>query len=386
MEFLPIDYYILLQEGYENKPFAQDKSSHMFYSNLPLLAKKRSYLKQSTDIVKNVTYEDVMRALDRTEAEGLLLDTFAEEELRDHLTSKFGPIKDMFHINYRTQEILLKFARYSRDVATDEVQQFEQALANKRQPSEQELIEEASFEDLLLLANKDFELSDDAPATGKASDGKALTKKSKNVEEVVEDLRRKQRQQQGLDRQVNRSGFLVFEDRASKLKMMSTPLFLFGMKLHRQEGYMEFFDADFCNTVLVSSDELLADISLRDACAIINETLIKAGFDEPLLAVGKLKDLEFDLGKILVRKNFQVSLRFNSFADALKGFKCLTQGNARFKAFFMNPSPNYYDGRMATQFETCIKDKFEGLLHINEVPATYVKDELRSLSAERVTI
>jgi len=102
MEFLPIDYYILLQEGYENKPFTLDKSNHMFYSNLPLLAKKRSYIKQSTDIVKNVAYEDVMRALDRTEAEGLLLDTFAEEELRDHLTSKFGPIRDMFHINYRT--------------------------------------------------------------------------------------------------------------------------------------------------------------------------------------------------------------------------------------------------------------------------------------------
>lgn len=42
----------------------------------------------------------------------------------------------------------------------------------------------------------------------------------------------------------------------------------------------------------------------------------------------------------------------------------------------MNPAPNYYDGRMATQFETCIKDKFEGLTHINEVSASYIKDEL----------
>jgi hypothetical protein len=102
MEFLPIDYYILLQEGYQNRPFQQERSNFMFYSNLPLLAKKRSYLKQSTDIIKNITYEDVLRALDRTEAESLLLDTFAEDELKDHLVSKYGQVKDMFHINYRT--------------------------------------------------------------------------------------------------------------------------------------------------------------------------------------------------------------------------------------------------------------------------------------------
>ncbi len=102
MEFLPIDYYILLQEGYQNRPFQQERSNFMFYSNLPLLAKKRSYLKQSTDIIKNITYEDVLRALDRTEAESLLLDTFAEDELKEHLVNKFGQVKDMFHINYRT--------------------------------------------------------------------------------------------------------------------------------------------------------------------------------------------------------------------------------------------------------------------------------------------
>ena len=45
----------------------------------------------------------------------------------------------------------------------------------------------------------------------------------------------------------------------------------------------------------------------------------------------------------------------------------------------MNPAPNYYDGRMATQFETCIKDKFEGLTHINEVSASYIKDELAEI-------
>ena len=44
MEFLPIDYYILLQEGYDQyRPPL--RSNHVFYTNLPLLVKKRSYIK-----------------------------------------------------------------------------------------------------------------------------------------------------------------------------------------------------------------------------------------------------------------------------------------------------------------------------------------------------
>ena len=50
----------------------------------------------------------------------------------------------------------------------------------------------------------------------------------------------------------------------------------------------------------------------------------------------------------------------------------------------MNPSPNYYDGKMATQFETCIKDKFEGLTQINELPANYIKQELANFEQEKV--
>ena len=44
---------------------------------------------------------------------------------------------------------------------------------------------------------------------------------------------------------------------------------------------------------------------------------------------------------------------------------------------FQNPEPNYYDGKFATQFESCIKDKFEGLDQINEVPSDYVMQSLK---------
>jgi hypothetical protein len=39
---------------------------------------------------------------------------------------------------------------------------------------------------------------------------------------------------------------------------------------------------------------------------------------------------------------------------------------------FQNPEPNYYDGKFATQFESCLKNKFEGLEEIVEVPSDYV--------------
>lgn len=60
-----------------------------------------------------------MKCQDRGEAEQLLLDEYAEEELVDHLESKFGPVQELFHINYQAWDILAKFASYSRSVSTD---------------------------------------------------------------------------------------------------------------------------------------------------------------------------------------------------------------------------------------------------------------------------
>lgn len=37
--------------------------------------------------------------------------------------------------------------------------------------------------------------------------------------------------------------------------MMDTALYLFGMKLYRQEGSIEFFDADFMNTIKIKSKD-----------------------------------------------------------------------------------------------------------------------------------
>ena len=180
-----------------------------------------------------------MRCLDKTEAESLLCDTFAEGELMDHLSKQYGPVKDLFHINYNPQEILNRFMRGGKNVSTDEIQEFEQALSkaanqqsgfSEEQKELSQRVEEASFDDLLKLCKEDLDTT-----AGDKDDPLEPKKKSKkgNVDLVVEDLRKKEKKLLGLDRQVSRSGFLVFEDRLSKLRMMQTPLFLFGMKLYR---------------------------------------------------------------------------------------------------------------------------------------------------------
>ena len=85
-----------------------------------------------------------------------------------------------------------------------------------------------------------------------------------------------------LDLQIARTGFIVFDDYLSKLKMMSTPLFLFGMKLYRQLGSIEFFDADFCTTLLIKSVSF-DDRPLGEVCEIINEALVKSNYEHSLI-------------------------------------------------------------------------------------------------------
>lgn len=164
--------------------------------------------------------------------------------------------------------------------------------------------------------------------------------------------------------------------------MMNTPLFLFGMKLYKQLGYMEFFDADFCTSLFIKCP-LFDDKPLGEVCEIINEGLLKTGFEDQLLEIGVLKDIQdFDLSKIIVKKDFQVTVRFNSFDQALKAYQSLSTFSfekAPFSLMFLNPSPNYYDGKLSTQFESCIKDKFEGLRFINEIDSTYIKRQLNEI-------
>ena len=76
-----------------------------------------------------------------------------------------------------------------------------------------------------------------------------------------------------------------------------------------------------------------------------------------------------------------ISLRFNSFSDALDAHLCLSNYSytapsgqkGSIRSNFFEPAPLYFDGKFSTKFEGCIKDKFTGLETVNEISSDYVK-------------
>jgi hypothetical protein len=75
--------------------------------NVPLLSKKKTFYTKN-EPVRTILYEDIYRCVDRREAEQLLQDPYAEEELIRHLQERYGLIDDCFFINYETDAILQK--------------------------------------------------------------------------------------------------------------------------------------------------------------------------------------------------------------------------------------------------------------------------------------
>lgn len=135
------------------------------------------------------------------------------------------------------------------------------------------------------------------------------------------------------------SGVIEFENYESKLKMMNSALFLFGMRLYQMKGNLSFFDSDFLNTIMISSP-IFENRTLGECCEIINEVLKSSGFGQSLLKVGILKDLnDFDLKTIIVRQGFKIALRFNQFESAFGAWKLLhgsedSYGNQLFSCKF----------------------------------------------------
>jgi hypothetical protein len=154
-------------------------------------------------------------------------------------------------------------------------------------------------------------------------------------------VRARERQILGLDREVARSGFITFDNYLTKLRMMDHPLFLFGLKLHGMQGAVEFFDADFCNTLVIKSD-LFEGITLSRVCEMLNQVLVGGGFQRDNLQVGKLKEVAegFDLNSIVVRAEYKISLRFLDFDEAFKAYRAL-------KAIHLESGPEGQDGKLS---------------------------------------
>lgn len=128
MTYLPIDYYILLQGGYEkpknkkvggpqdkqNRPMMMGtnlpRSNIILFNNLPVLHKKQTTFNKNNKIIKSIRYEDIMRSLDKDEAKDMLTDRYAENEMKRLLLKKFGgSITKLSFIGYRPDPIISRF-------------------------------------------------------------------------------------------------------------------------------------------------------------------------------------------------------------------------------------------------------------------------------------
>lgn len=109
---LPIDYYILLQDGYEQKTDFI-KTNYIMLHNIPLFSKQQTYFKQTSPI-KTTLLNDVHRCTDRQQAENLLNDSYAENEVIRLLESRYGEIDDFVYINYNIEKILNKIRQMTQ--------------------------------------------------------------------------------------------------------------------------------------------------------------------------------------------------------------------------------------------------------------------------------
>lgn len=417
MTYLPIDYYVLLQKGYR-KPKQFKRTNMIMFNNLPVITKKSSIYSKTAKVFKALTYEDIQRCLQRSDALQILSETYSEREMQRLLVKYFSGKIDKFEfINFNKERIASYFHDNEGDLGQDHLDDFNVAIHKYKDgsgslfPNQEEMNDyiknQIEFEEIISHNSDYFNTTKRVQHDEKyiqALELEDLMSQTKLDEQrAASYIRQRERELLGLDKQVNRSGFIRFDDYTTKLQMMDHPLFLFGLKLHEMKGSLEFFDADFCNTLIIKS-ELFDEQSLKSVCQLLNGILVRKGFMGKILEVGKLKDVasDFDLNNIVLREGFKIQLRFQNFEEAYEAFHILEKAVIEkeelsvlkeehlkkidyetifekevLKITFLNPEPNYYDGYFATQFESCIRDKFEGLDQIIEVPSDYVAKSLQ---------
>lgn len=126
----------------------------------------------------------------------------------------------------------------------------------------------------MLLSKDEFSLAEEKASTSKK---KTLEINERHTDQALMDIRKKEMEKLGLNKPISRSGFIKFNSYYNKALMMDTALFLFGMKLHRHQYSIEFFDADFANTLLIQSNSF-TDRTLGECCRKVNEILVRSGF------------------------------------------------------------------------------------------------------------
>jgi len=138
----------------------------------------------------------------------------------------------------------------------DEMIGFEKMM---QRVSEEEQLNDASdqFEQILRIHRYDFLRKLNYKATKSnvdiAKGYLELTDQQK--EEIAASVLRKGKQMKNLEKGIFINGLLRFEDYESKLKLLLSPAFKFGMKFYDQQKNIHFADADFGNTLSIQSKD-----------------------------------------------------------------------------------------------------------------------------------
>lgn len=94
---------------------------------------------------------------------------------------------------------------------------------------------------------------------------------------------------------------------------------------------------------------------------------------------------DFDLGEVNVDETNEIALRMNSFEETLAIKQIFTEASRSELSMFVEYDPmppNYYDAKLCSYFESCLRTKFVGVNCINEVKSNYVKAALRKLDEQ----
>jgi len=91
IKYLPVDYYVLLQENFDTKTEFVE-SNYVMFRNLPVITKNLTSFKGYPN--RHVTYEDLTRCTEFEEIESIVDGDLALNELRNQL-QKYGTVEDI---------------------------------------------------------------------------------------------------------------------------------------------------------------------------------------------------------------------------------------------------------------------------------------------------
>lgn len=118
--------------------------------NVPLLSTKKTFFK-SKDPVKTILLEDIHRCVNKQEAELLMTDTYAEDEMIRLLEERYGPIEESFFINNDIDRLIGRMLGLNKNIVRDEIDDFEK----KKKKTAQVSLDDESFESLMTVTDSE---------------------------------------------------------------------------------------------------------------------------------------------------------------------------------------------------------------------------------------